>query len=38
MVFENVGGVDENNHRLSGNPTTELSNVKTSTCNVIVTL
>jgi hypothetical protein len=28
MVFEIVGGVDENNHRLSGNPTTKLSNVK----------
>jgi hypothetical protein len=28
MVLENVGGVDEDSHRLNGNPTTNLSNVE----------
>jgi hypothetical protein len=35
VVLENVGGVDEDTHRLSGNPSWML---RTSTCNVTMTL
>ncbi len=28
VVFKSVGGVDEDNHRLSGNPTTNLLDVE----------